>query len=49
MNELIRMTALEFLNHRRQEQGKKKKKSEGFEEILKEEMKKEPSQPTKAR
>lgn len=49
MSDLVRMNVAEYLSYRRQmQQEKKKKKSEGFDEILKEEMKKEPSQPTKA-
>lgn len=44
------MTVSEYLHYRKQAKGKdKQEKGEGFAEILEKEIKKEPSQPTKAR
>lgn len=44
------MTVSEYLHYRKQAKGKDKpkEKGEGFVEILEKEIKKEPSQPTKA-
>lgn len=44
------MTVSEYLHYRKQAKGKDKpkEKGEGFAEILEKEIKKEPSQPTKA-
>lgn len=44
------MTVSEYLHYRKQAKGKdkSKEKGEGFAEILEKEIKKEPSQPTKA-
>lgn len=46
---MTHMTVSEYLHYRKQAKGKdKQEKGEGFAEILEKEIKKEPSQPTKA-
>lgn len=47
---MTHMTVSEYLHYRKQAKGKDKpkEKGEGFAEILEKEIKKEPSQPTKA-
>lgn len=50
IDSMIHMTVSEYLHYRKQAigKGKPKEKGEGFAEILEKEIKKEPSQPTKA-